>query len=359
MPILYIHAGMPKTGTTALQSFLHRNRALLAERVRLYYPKTGIPSNNNKSQRLFPVQKGIWDCLKKEVSDFPSCDVVLSEEAIWIRKFQDLLLPNFDVIRQAFPGYDIKIVVYVRRIDEFVKSFFNQRTKGGRITANSYADFFQQVYNGEDGTLFFSQPLSVAASIVGRDNLILRPYDRNILQDGDIVTNFFSLLNRKIPAGAAPGLNPNLSLPDESLPFLSRSLLPLPFDAPLRKEIVNLLRQAYSFPKGSGAGEERWAELKEEISKIDEYAPGYCGLFAERELSFSFPEVDVKEPHFLFLASLLYMLLARQGKQSNMTVPVNGESQLEAVLSSRSWRYTTFFRWVKQKMKLLFNIFRT
>ena len=53
-------------------------------------------------------------------------------------------------------------------------------------------------------------------------------------------------------------------------------------------------------------------KMKEEIDRIDAYVPGYKNLFAERRLSFSFPEVDVKDPQALFLAALLYRLLLNQ-----------------------------------------------
>ncbi|SBW03893.1 hypothetical protein KL86DPRO_20221 [uncultured delta proteobacterium] len=157
----------------------------------------------------------------------------------------------------------------------------------------------------DEKVLHFSQSLATATALVGKENVLLRIYDRNRLKGGDIVTDFFDLLGHQ---ALIEGAEHNPTLPYECLPFLSTALLPIS-QTPLRREIVELLRTAYTFPKGSGIGEEYLIEFEEEIDKVDQYLPGYKQLFAERKLSFSLPEVDVKDPQSLFLASLLYKLL--------------------------------------------------
>ena len=313
MPTLYIHAGMHQTGTSALQSFLAHNRELLAQRLHLYYPTTGVTSPSRYAHHeLFPIRQEVWGRLAEEASAFRGCDIVLSEERISRNNFQDFLPSNLAVIHHAFPGYAVKLIVYVRRLDDFIKSFFNQRTKGGYITAYSYSEFFQQIYNGEDGTLFFSHPLSTAVDLMGKENVLFRLYDRTLLYGGDIISDFFALLGLEAPEDAQPAPHTNHSLPNTALPFLSKTLLPPRLGGTLRSDIVALLRQVYAFPKGSGVGDDHLAEFEEEIDRIDAYVPGYKNLFVERRLSFSFPEVDVKDPQALFLAALLYRLLLNQ-----------------------------------------------
>ena len=311
MPTLYIHVGSPKTGTTALQSFLYNNRNILAKTVNLYYPSTGAnPERGGTHQDLFPVHRKVWTQLRNETYAFPGCDLVLSEEILWGKSFSNLKQEHLSTIRQLFSEYNIKIVVYLRRIDDHFKSVFAQLTTNEKyFKKNSYMDFFQGHKNAYK---ILTKKIEIAIGLVGRENVLFRLYDKNSLKDGDIITDFFDLLGRDMPAGVRPPSKSNPSMPPQALPFLSKALLPLAFDDPLRKEIIELLQKVYAFPQGSGVGDDRLAEFEEEIDRIDAYVPGYKNLFAERRLSFSFPEVDVKDPQALFLAALLYRLLLNQ-----------------------------------------------
>lgn len=382
MPTLYIHAGMPKTGTTALQSFLYNNRNILAARANLYYPTTGANQRRGGThQELFPARQDLWTQLREEISGFPGCDIVLSEEIIWNNNFDSLKPQYYAVMQQTFPEYDIKVILYVRRLDDLFKSIFNQLTKHAKKPVEySYADF---ILNEKKRILSVPSQINFITGVVGEKNLLLRVYDKTTLKNDDIIADFFDLLGRDIPEGVSPPPMDNPSMPPEALPFISKAVLPMHFDNPLRQKIIELARTAYTFPKGSGMGDEYLAEFEKEIDAIDAYLPGYKNLFSERKLSFSFPEVDVKEPQYLFLCSLLYLILIQQ--QEKETVPalqqmeVNAEApkeqaassqqkktstdsrtdykvQLEAILASRSWRYTAPLRRVKKKLKNLLGL---
>lgn len=346
MPTLYIHAGTPKTGTTALQSFFDNNRTLLAERANIYYPKAGVnPLRGGAHHELLPLNQNLQRKLSREIADFCGHDVVISTERFWGRGFQDLQPASMQLLQQAFPGYEIKVIIYIRRLDDFFKSIFNQHTKyESPHTLPSYAEFFQEEYKAKNSwSLFMSERISTATGLVGKENLLLRVYDRSTLKDNDIVTDFFDLLGKKIPDGARPVTHTNPSLPDAALPFISKNFLPAIPQHPIREEIIEILRQAYAFPKGSGVGDDFLAEFGEEIDRIDTYIPGYKDLFSERKLSFSFPEVDVKDPQALFIAALLYKLLKQQ--QNPPIAPSSGK-----------WRYTAPMRYIKQRVKALLNI---
>ena len=203
------------------------------------------------------------------------------------------------------------------------------------------------------------------------------------MKDEDIIADFFDLLGRDIPKEATPPSIGNPPMPPEALPFLSKAFLPLDFGDPLREKIIELARAAYTFPKGSGVGDEYLAEFEKEIDAIDTYIPGYKNLFSEKKLSFSFPEVDVKEPQYLFLCSLLYLLLIQQQEKEkaaslqqiktkaespkeqtlplqqneiNITGQTDYKAQLEAILASRRWRYTAPLRYTKKKLKNLLGL---
>ena len=351
MPTLYIHAGMPKTGTTTLQSFLYNNRTLLAERFKIYYPATGVnPQRGGTHQELFPVTPKIWNQLRKELSAFPSCDVVVSEEGIYGNAFRGFEPCHLDIVREILPSYDVKIILYLRRLDDYLKSLFNELTRLGLFLKKpSYAEFIAN----KNVSLTMSKRLSIATELVGKDNLLFRFYDKKIMKGGDIIADFFDLLGRKKPGGMSSPSITNPSMPSQALPFLAANLLPLPFDNPLRREIIELLHKAYVFPQGSGVGDEYLAEFEEEIDKLSAYVPGYKELFTARKLSFSFPEVDVKSPQILFIASLLYALLIRQGNYAAEPHDADNE-YLNSILTSRSWRYTEPLRKLGGALRKLF-----
>ncbi|SBW03885.1 hypothetical protein KL86DPRO_20219 [uncultured delta proteobacterium] len=149
MPTLYIHAGLPKTGTTALRAFLYQHRELLSDRFSLYYPATGTLNNDKQGSHtlLIPVQEKIWNHLRKEVSTFPKCDVIISLDRISRNSFKDIVSPYFDIIRQAFQGYDIKIIVYLRRFDDYAKKYYAHMSKNAPspTPVSSYKDFFEYI----------------------------------------------------------------------------------------------------------------------------------------------------------------------------------------------------------------------
>jgi len=312
MPVLYIHAGFSKTGTTALQSFFHNNRALIAENCDIYYPKTGIPRSKVKHRDLFPIKPYRWKRLKKEVAAYRAHDILLSDEYISTKNFSLICPPYFETIQQTFPDYTIKVILYARRLDDYCRSKFADHLKRWG-TLHRIADYPTFLKTGD---LFSSKGMEEVVGLVGKENFLGRIYDRKYLKNNDIIADFFDLIGREQPVGTVPPTIINESIPDSIMPFLSSSFLPLLHKNPLRSELRELLIKAYTFPKGEGAGEDLLPRYEEEINKIDAFIPGYKDLFAERKLSFSYPESDIKNPHEVFTTALLYKILIQLNKQA-------------------------------------------
>lgn len=308
MPTLYIHAGMPKTGTTALQSFLKENMKSLPKKIGMLHPKTGLRANRVSHIDLFPVTNEIWNELAREISLHRGKDVVISYENIALNNFSFLEGKAFDLIQKVFHGYTIKIILYIRRIDDYIKSRFAQELRAsGRET---YAAYFELMRQKRNPCLYVSDLIKKAEGIIGKDNLIVRIYDRSKLHNNDIISDFFSIFNIKLPKNMKFASRTNPSLPSQSLPFLSKTWFPDSMPPHVGKQIRTLINQAYTFTNGSGVGDDYLAEFGDEINKIDNLVPGYKTLFDDRPCSFSFSEVD-PEPQSLLICSLLYSLLGQ------------------------------------------------
>ncbi|MBR1630056.1 MAG: hypothetical protein IJ679_12465 [Lachnospiraceae bacterium] len=143
----YLHIGMPKTGTTAIQCFLRDNREELKKQGFCYpdfgyaYPKVGAHRNGyfvSRVDNLYEKEReGSYRKLDKLAK---SCEkIILSDEAIWRKQRK---LDFWKTIRERFEslGLTLQIIVYLRRQDEMIESFWNHRVKGKGETV-SFAEY--------------------------------------------------------------------------------------------------------------------------------------------------------------------------------------------------------------------------
>lgn len=189
---LLLHIGMGKTGTTALQEFFWDNRAALAL-LDVCYPEIGAQSAAHhliSPCRLQDLVDIGWVFLAPQewiaqVQALPQSRILMSSELMFsadAEKVADFLA----AVRAAF---DVKIVVYLRRPDNAIMAAFNQQAKAGtqirgidavlkaRLPSFAYLDVLQRWEAGSAG---------------GEGAMIVRPYERSQLKDGDIRADFLS-----------------------------------------------------------------------------------------------------------------------------------------------------------------------
>lgn len=198
---LLIHVGMAKTGTTALQSFLVNNRCKL-EKYGWCYPIL----NDGKH--------GYWEQWEAErlgngykIYDAWIINGIRSE---WDRGWEIILkhLNNKNVIVSAEDIYkcgtdkfltdakekygNIKVIVYLRRQDRVTESRYNQRVKGS-IEYKTFEEFISSDVVAED-FLKYALKLDSISQIIGRENLIVRIYEKQQLIGNNTVTDFLSVI---------------------------------------------------------------------------------------------------------------------------------------------------------------------
>lgn len=216
MKTLYLHIGTPKTGTSALQYFCAGNRKILEEKG-IYYPDLGFRFPDigkhrnahflsykeyfNKKEKLrdHEAEKKIKEeGIQKLEEAFQTHDtILLSDEHIWNEK--EMTAETLPALCQHFKEQDvqIKIIVYLRRQDQVIQSFWAQKVKeSSTITFDSYMR--KEKYHRF--RLDYSTRMQEFADIVGKENLIVRCYEKQqyLGEQKTITSDFLNILGLEI-----------------------------------------------------------------------------------------------------------------------------------------------------------------
>ena len=258
---LYIHIGAHKTGTSAIQRTMWLNRSYLAKN-NLLYP--GDYDNHYQLAyllRTFGVDELIRrndteDGFHKIMSEVANSthDVLLSSEGFSeAPEFAGQLLESLNAYQLRF---DVTIILYVRRQDEWFESAYRQQAKGDTLSD------FNTFFNNREALKFkacnYYDTAELWAQSFGHENIIVRPYERAQLLNNDLISDFCSTIS--IPVGqlntdAIPLQASNKSLSDEAILFfvfvsklLGKSRIGLHSDLYGRKELYTGKKTNFQTP---------------------------------------------------------------------------------------------------------------
>ena len=184
MKTLYLHIGTPKTATTAIQNFCQDNQDILAKHGYFYpifdfeFPRVGESVNAHflltGQQKKPKVDAG----LEKLLEFFETYDnVILSDERIWNNGFT---YNCWDILKERLMPHEIqvKVIVYLRRQDEFLFSWWNQRVKVGKKRYSTIS--WQELITDRPYIqLDYYSALEKIADYVGKGNILVRVFDKN------------------------------------------------------------------------------------------------------------------------------------------------------------------------------------
>ncbi len=212
----YLHVGMPKTGSTSIQSYFTDNREKLLgdgvcylsslgkynqkalvfyaqdietkmeKDIRTHFPKLELKVGMDSES----VRKEIKDRFVDEVSDlYPSVHtLVLSCESLFrlsapeMIRLRDLIFPI---------GGEYKIVLYIREQVDYIISNYTMRVRRG--DKRSFSEYVNQ--KSRDKYIDYEYLIDLWEKNFGYENIIVRTFDRNTLVDGDVVADFLSATN--------------------------------------------------------------------------------------------------------------------------------------------------------------------
>jgi hypothetical protein len=334
--ICHLHIGLEKTGTTSIQRFLHRNRAVLDQRG--YYHPLSLDAPNNtflyvyaaEEERINDAHRVVRRGLSSEAfrskirSDLKAelagreGSLVISNEHLHselrsveaIARVRDLLSPYCE---------KIVVIAYLRRQDRTAVSQYSTAIKSG---LSYLPEVFVNVASGIDYYFDYDAILRNYAAVFGRENIVARVFEKEKLIGRDAVLDFadtiglkdFSWLERQKPT--------NESLRPLALRFLAEANKHLPLlvgngPNPVRERLIAAmeLHHGGSGPVVARAKAKAFCEAFTAVNERVrvEYFPERTSLFSD---DFSmYPEAPAKErePTFEDAARVAAILWASVG----------------------------------------------
>jgi hypothetical protein len=226
---VFLHIGWHKTGTTALQKFLHRNRHALREQCGFDYPDSGLynVAHNLLPWSLSPARfkraNGVdlaapavlVEDMLREASGRGLERLIVSSES-----FSVLGRPQLEPLAQSLRGHEVVVVAYVRRQDRYLESVYNQIVRDDLQRCSVPFDEFLRTQL-ERPRLDYGVYFRRWTAIFGRPNVQVRLYDRKALCAGDIRRDFCRLVGLEADRLAFKDTEDNPSLDFESVNFLA------------------------------------------------------------------------------------------------------------------------------------------
>lgn len=274
---LYLHVGVHKTGTTAIQKFLHDNQDVL-RRSGLHLIQTGLPDATISAWGHHALawalrdgdRDGLWPAAAREAMGH-SRALISSEEFAFFRK-----TANYAPVQAAFAGTRVRPICYLRRQDQLLESLYNHHVKSlGEV--RPIMEFAQQAMHRLD----YAGLVDCLAQAFGVRNIVLRTYDRQNLK-GDIVRDFMDAIGpASITGWHRPAKSLNLGLSRAGMERMleaNRAYADnLAVLTKARRDIVN----AYSAPAFSDHGLLKPSERAELMNRFrsgnDDLARRYLG----------------------------------------------------------------------------------
>lgn len=244
-----LHIGTPKTGSTAIERFLGENRAQLS-RSGVLYPASiergyahhdlaflasgSYPAWASPQPRTLPQ---LLEAIRIEGKQRPTpCKLMLSSENFyWLTEPESVR----DVLSELghSPG-QIAVIVYVRRQEIVVESWYNQLVK-----ALGYSGSFKNSLEDFESLWDYHTRLKRWADVFGRERIIVRIYPDDAQAGFDVRRDFAGLIGIDEAACCYSPVRPNGRLLRDVLEFqrvINRLPLPVIDKRRFHKQLIAL-----------------------------------------------------------------------------------------------------------------------
>jgi hypothetical protein len=200
---LWLHLGLPKTGSSFIQTVLHIHRDALLSQGYLY-PQTGIfhgahkllavPFLSDERKALADVTPNLdsnpdelFFLLAEEVRQSGATNVVLSSE--YFAEAEDLSGLKQSLGRVGLP---VTIIVYLRRQDKWIESGYNQAVKAGLearklVLGSQYSERHD-----------FESLLDRWAAVFGPEAIVVRTFEQAVKGHG-VLKSFLQVVGAELP----------------------------------------------------------------------------------------------------------------------------------------------------------------
>ncbi len=258
---LILHLGLPKTGTTSIQTFLRENPDFLAAHGVTYPDLAGERSSHPalapSTLRRHPERNVNHDALAMEIrqgsraADHPLVDAPLwsgvlgriesgvAHTAIisYENFYQRPDLYRFDVLADSLSRFEITGLIYLRRQENWAVSLYAQTIKGATRTRISLTEYMAR----RRASLLYSQILDDISKHIPIDRLIIGDFDQ--ASCSGLLTDFMNKIgvasDRPVPGRS--DVKANRSLPGWATLFLLKCN-----QARVRDEIFVKVRRVFN-----------------------------------------------------------------------------------------------------------------
>ena len=221
---LFIHGGMHKTGSSAIQSYLYErldhpnfeylsagranasNIVLEAFHSRL----DRIPrykARNHTQEELQSLRVNARDRFRKRLALTQKPNVILSAESFSLLN-KDECASLMAEVRKVFAV--VKLVLYIRPVKPRLESAFQQKLK---------IRFLELDHKVSPN---FRNRISKYDDVFGKENVIIRAYDPSHFPDGSVINDFLAVVGLDIRVDRSVHANVGLSLPAVQLLYVYR-----------------------------------------------------------------------------------------------------------------------------------------
>ena len=236
MKTIWLHIGTRKAGSTAIQDFLCHNQKQLLE-MGYDYPTNfseqakqslknalmGLPQCGNLNQLILnslSKQPQTMSQLLANLKLPENKDIIFSAENFFFLHMNEKLLADFKkTLLSKTKNHQIKIIFYLRRQDEIVEAMYRQDIQDVNYKAFKFHERYMEDPD-TISTLNFKKIIDVFSKHFGKENMIIRPFEREQLKDKNVVTDYIDILGIKDTSKLKLNLESNVSFSHEIVEFL-------------------------------------------------------------------------------------------------------------------------------------------
>lgn len=188
--VLSIHIGVPKTGTTAIQDFCALNRRELANQSLLYPALDKGHAHHGLMRLVYQRQPNDqrmrrFDNFRRKIEKTTCERVLISSE--FAARLQDL-----SELRRLLKDVPTRIIVYLRRQDDWLLSAYNQNVKSPSTLMDDTFDEFAKRPHLER-RLNYENLLALWSEAFGFENLDVCVYEEE-KRNGQLIRRFLERL---------------------------------------------------------------------------------------------------------------------------------------------------------------------
>lgn len=284
MKQLYIHIGTGKTGTTALQNFLDLNNNQL-EKFSIKYADT-FKFNSlhhklcinftrqkfNYEDRVIEVKKAL-QVLIEEAKNSSCKKIIISSEDFPGVTEDEIKNIYIDELGKYF---DINVIVYLRRQDEYLESWNAQLIKTGTFTSDIYSLKNQL---SSKGLFDYYSMIEKWSKYIGKQNIHVKVYEKGQFFKQNIFNDFMTIFDiLEIEGFQFPPKDPNPSLTIDQILLIKAF-----YNADCSRFLDNIIKKPFNFDIGSSKNILSPSERTDLILEYDELNKKVANTFLQRK----------------------------------------------------------------------------